>query len=63
MLNAALRKVGACGESDRAQVGAWLKLRNELAHPDGREVSDAHVASVLQGIRVFLEEHSAVPER
>lgn len=52
-----LRRDGAYPESDRAQVEAWLKLRNALAHPDGREVSDARVESVIQGIRVFLAEH------
>jgi hypothetical protein len=57
-VNDMLRQNGAYEESDRAQVDAWLKLRNEFAHPDGREVSDARVDSVLGGIRVFLAEHT-----
>ena len=58
VINNALRADGAYEESDRAQVEAWLKLRNELAHPGGRAVRDAHVENVLQGIRVWLTEHA-----
>jgi hypothetical protein len=57
-INNTLPGAGAYRESDRAQVEAWLKLRNDVAHPDGAEaVSAARVASVIAGIRVFLDEH------
>lgn len=52
-----LREVGAYDETDRAQIAAWLKLRNDLAHPDGTTVGDARVATVIQSIGVFLDEH------
>ena len=57
MLNAALRKAGVYHETDRAQIEAWLKLRNDLAHADGQQISDARVGSVIDAIAVFLDEH------
>lgn len=57
-INDDLRRDGAYTEADRAQVEAWLKLRNDLAHPEGAvAVSDARVATAVASIRVFLDEH------
>jgi hypothetical protein len=59
-INNTLRSDGAYTEADRTQVEAWLKLRNDLAHPHGAAaVTDARVASVIAAIRVFLAEHPA----
>ena len=56
-LSVNLREAGAYDETDRAQIEAWLKLRNDLVHPDGTAVGDARVAAVIQSIGVFLDEH------
>jgi hypothetical protein len=57
-LNVELRNAAAYDETDRAQIEAWLKLRNDVAHPNGTTVSDARVAAVIQSIGVFLDEHA-----
>jgi hypothetical protein len=56
-LNDSLRRDGVYGESERAQIEAWSKLRNDLAHPGSAPVSDARILSVIAGIRVFLDDH------
>jgi len=57
-LNDDLRKAGVYGEADRAQVEAWSKLRNDLAHPKaGTTVGDSRVDATIAAIRVFVEEH------
>jgi hypothetical protein len=56
-LNDSLRTDGAYCEADRAQVEAWAKLRNQLAHHASDPVSDARIANIIAGIRVFLDEH------
>lgn len=58
-LNDDLRKAGAYDETDRAQVEAWLKLRNDVAHAQDQAITDAKVAATLAGVRVFLDEHPA----
>lgn len=58
-LNDELRRAGAYGEAERAQVEAWLKLRNDLAHGRDDAISDSRVAVLIEGIRVFLSEHPA----
>lgn len=56
-LNNDLRSAGAYDETDRAQIEAWLKLRNDLAHADAAVASDARIEAAIAGIRVFLDEH------
>lgn len=56
-LNNDLRGAGVYDESDRAQVDAWLKARNDLAHAEPNAPSDARVEAVITSIRVFLDEH------
>jgi hypothetical protein len=58
-LNSDLRQAAAYGEADRAQVDAWYKVRNQLAHADGDPVSSARILDVICGIRTFLDDHSA----
>jgi hypothetical protein len=51
----ALKAKGPLSESQRAQVDAWLKLRNDAAHPGGAQpVSAGTAAAALTGIRAFL---------
>jgi hypothetical protein len=56
-LNDSLRAEDVYDESDRSQVEAWLKLRNQFAHAKDSAISDERVAAALAGIRVFLDEH------
>ncbi len=56
-LNNDLRSTGVYEETDRAQVDAWLKVRNDLAHANPTVPSDARVEAVIAGIRVFLDDH------
>jgi hypothetical protein len=58
-LNNDLRTAGAYREADRAQVDAWLKARNDLAHANATVPSDARAEAVITSIRVFLDEHPA----
>lgn len=67
VLNDQLRQLGAYGASDlvseavRAQVSAWLKLRNVVAHGKGEAVDDVWVALMLDGIERFLIEWPGAP--
>lgn len=62
MLNSDLRAAGAYDEAERAQIEAWLKLRNEVGHGRGHGVSARRIDTMLAGVQVFLEEHpSALP--
>jgi hypothetical protein len=56
-INTNLRGAGVYGESDRAQVEAWLKVRNDLAHANPTVPSDARVEAVIAGIRAFLDDN------
>jgi hypothetical protein len=56
-LNNALCKAGIYDESDRAQIEAWVKLRNRFAHAQDEAISDARAAAAIAAIRVFLDEH------
>jgi hypothetical protein len=56
-INTSLRGAGVYGECDRAQVEAWLKVRNDLAHANPTVPSDARVQAVIAGIRAFLDDH------
>jgi hypothetical protein len=56
-INTNLRGAGAYGESDRALVEAWLKMRNDLAHANPAVPSDARGEAVIAGIRAFLDDH------
>lgn len=57
-INNDLAKTGASLESDRAQVEAWLELRNDVAHPDGAQtVTAARASALVAGVRAFLDEH------
>jgi hypothetical protein len=58
-LNDELRRAGVYDEADRAQVQAWQKVRNDLAHAHTTVPSDARIEAVIVGIRVFLDEHPA----
>jgi hypothetical protein len=58
-LNNALHTAGVYDESDHAQISAWLKLRNRFAHGEDDAISDERATSALDGVRVFLDEHSA----
>jgi hypothetical protein len=58
-LNTDLRKAGAYDKAQWAQVDAWLKLRNAVAHAQDQTVTDGQVATMLAGIRVFLNDHPA----
>lgn len=61
-LNGDLKRAGAYDEAERAQVEAWLKLRNEVGHGRGEDVSARRIETMLTGIAVFLDEHpSASP--
>ena len=57
-INIDLRGAGVYDEPDRAQVEAWLKVRNELTHANTLP-SDQRIETVIDGIRVFLDEHPA----
>ena len=56
-ININLRGAGVYAESDRAQVEAWLKVRNDVAHASPTVPSDARVEAVIAGIRAFLDDH------
>lgn len=56
-LNNDLRSAGVYDETHRAQIEAWLKLRNDLAHADPAVASDARIEAAIAAIRVFLDEH------
>jgi hypothetical protein len=58
-LNNDLRAAGAYDESERTQVEAWFKLRNELAHAHETIPSDARIEAVIAGVRAFLDDHPA----
>jgi hypothetical protein len=57
-LNSDLRGAGVYDETDRAQVEAWQKVRNDLAHAQAAP-SDRRIETIIAGIRVFLDEHPA----
>jgi len=58
-LNNELRGARVYDETNRAQVEAWLKVRNDLAPAHPVVASDARIEAVITGIRVFLDEHPA----
>jgi hypothetical protein len=58
-LNTNLRAAGAYDETHRAQVEAWFKLRNDLAHAHVTTPSDARIEAVIAGVRTFLADHPA----
>lgn len=58
-ININLRGAGVYGEADRAQVEAWLKVRNDLAHAHPTVPSDARIEAVIAGIRALLDDHPA----
>lgn len=58
-INDEVKAAGGYDETVRAQVDAWLKLRNDLARATDAAISSARVAVALAGIRVFLDEHPA----
>jgi hypothetical protein len=58
-LNNMLGKAGVYDEATRTQIDAWLKLRNDVAHGRADAVSEARIALLIKGVRVFLAEHPA----
>ncbi|MCA1707306.1 MAG: hypothetical protein LC808_30190, partial [Actinobacteria bacterium] len=56
-LNNDLKAMDAYDEGERAQVEAWLKLRNEVGHGRGETVSIRRVEALLAGIGAFLVDH------
>jgi hypothetical protein len=58
-LNNDLKSDGAYDEPTRAQIEAWLKERNALAHARPTVPSDARIEAIIHGLRVFLDEHPA----
>lgn len=56
-VNSDLKANGAYDETERAQVEAWLKLRNEAGHGRGEAVSSGRIETMLAGIGVFLANH------
>lgn len=56
-LNNHLKAAEVYGEPKRAQIEAWLKLRNEVAHGRGEAVSVERIENMVAGVRVFLQDH------
>ncbi len=56
-LNNDLKAAQVYDEPKRAQVEAWLKLRNDVAHGRGEAVSVERIENMLAGVRVFLQDH------
>lgn len=52
-----LKAAEVYGEPTRAQVEAWLKLRNEVAHGRGEAVSVERIENTIAGVWVFLQDH------
>lgn len=58
-LNDRLRAAGTYGKADHAQVDAWLKLRNDIAHgADADAFGPGRLRAVIIGIGAFVEAHA-----
>jgi len=63
-LNDELKKLGAYGDSPfvseavRAQVDAWLKLRNAVDHGEGASIAERWIELMIDGVEHFLREHA-----
>jgi len=57
LVNNDLKARDAYDEAERAQMEAWLKLRNEVGHGRGEAVTTERIQAMLAGIGVFLTEH------
>lgn len=60
MLNAELKKAGAYGKAENAQVDAWQKVRNDAAHGVATfetDHTDADIGRMISGIRDFVVKH------
>lgn len=53
-INADLVKANAYDKNEQKQITAWLGIRNEAAHGNGRNVKEELIKDLITGVRQFI---------